>query len=334
MKQFSVNNWNFVPTGFNPANIDSRLQTVTSLTDSIWFSGPGFLQEQNQPDINFKESCADNHPESVTEEISLRTESSRPADCGISRICSRVSSWTKAIRTCRIATTYAFRILDRLRQMKGQHLAIRETSQKEAELIFIRNRPMQLFQYNESITLLKVKGGIPASPPLSQLSPFISKEDILCVCGRLRHSDLHSRQKFPTILPKDHPLTLLILRECHSKIHHQGRIFTVSAVRDSGYFIQNSSKLIKKYLKKCVTCQRLRGSFMEQIMNDLPADRLAPVPRFENSAVDVFGPYTITDGVTTRRRSATKKCWALLFYLFGFPSSTSGAPVSHGRHCL
>ena len=166
---------------------------------------------------------------------------------------------------------------------------------------------MQLFQYNESITLLKVKGGIPASHPLSQLSPFISKEDILCVCGRLRHSDLHSRQKFPTILPKDHPLTLLILRECHSKIPHQGRIFTVSAVRDSGYFIQNSSNLIKKYLKKCVTCQRLRGSFLEQIMNDLPADRLAPVPPFENSAVDVFGPYTITDGVTTRRRSATKK---------------------------
>ena len=87
----------------------------------------------------------------------------------------------------------------------------------------------------------------------------------------------------------------------------------MSAIRDSGYCIQNSSNLIKKYLKNCVTCQRLRGSFMEQIMNDLPADRLAQVPPFENSAVDVFGPYTVADGATTRRSSATKKCWALLF---------------------
>ena len=171
---------------------------------------------------------------------------------------------------------------------------------------------MQLFLYNESITLLKVKRSLPASHPLSQLSPFISNEDILCVGGRLRHSDLHSRQKFPTILLKDHPLTLLILRECHSKTHHQGRIVTTSAIRDSGYCIQNSSNLIKKYLKNCVTCQRLRGSFMEQIMNDLPADRLAQVPPFENSAVDVFSPYTVADGATTRS-SATKKCWALLF---------------------
>ena len=40
LKQFSVNHWNFVPTGSNPADIASRPQTVTSLTDSIWFFRP------------------------------------------------------------------------------------------------------------------------------------------------------------------------------------------------------------------------------------------------------------------------------------------------------
>ena len=76
-----------------------------------------------------------------------------------------------------------------------------------------------------------------------------------------------------------------------------------------------------------LTCRQIGSSTTSAVVPP-------PVPPPENSAVDVFGPYTITDGVTTRRRSATKKCWAQLFYLFGFPSSTSGATVSHGRHCL
>lgn len=48
-------------------------------------------------------------------------------------------------------------------------------------------------------------------------------------------------------------------------------------------------------------------------MADLPPDRLECVPPFTNTGMDVFGPYELTDGMTTRRSNSTKKCWVTIF---------------------
>ena len=48
-------------------------------------------------------------------------------------------------------------------------------------------------------------------------------------------------------------------------------------------------------------------------MADLPSDRLECVPPFSNTGMDVFGPYELTDGVSTRRSKSTKKCWVVIF---------------------
>ena len=47
-------------------------------------------------------------------------------------------------------------------------------------------------------------------------------------------------------------------------------------------------------------------------MADLPSDRLESVPPFSNSGVDVFGPFLVHDGKTTRRTNASKKIWVLI----------------------
>ena len=52
---------------------------------------------------------------------------------------------------------------------------------------------------------------------------------------------------------------------------------------------------------------------MNQIMNDLPPDRLENVPPFSNSGVDVFGPFLINQGSSTRKSPSCRKYWGLLF---------------------
>lgn len=311
LKQFPFSHWSFVPTDSNPADIASRPQTVSSLQDSIWFSGPELLRGDMKLTIDFNLENVNELPECIIENTSLKTHFETSTEDGITRILARVSNLNKAIRICKLATTFALYLYDKLQQRRGLQLAPRVVREDEAKNILIRN--IQSIEYAEVIALLQGNRVIPATNPLFQLSPFINAYDILCVGGRLRHSSLSTNQKYPVILPKKHPITLLVLKHMHESVRHQGRIVTLGALRDAGYFIQQGSNVLKNFIKNCVTCQRLRGNFMDQIMSDLPPDRLAQVPPFENSAVDVFGPYDITDGITTRRKSATKKCWALLF---------------------
>lgn len=148
--------------------------------------------------------------------------------------------------------------------------------------------------------------------PSCFLEPLPRRERDLARRGRLRHSNLPVGEKHPIILAKDSPLTKLLIVYYHQKTHHQGRVITQAALRTAGYFIPKGSSTLKNFLKQCVTCQKLRGPRLEQIMSDLPPDRLECTPPFTHCGMDVFGPYLVTDGISTRRNNASKKCWALL----------------------
>ena len=60
-------------------------------------------------------------------------------------------------------------------------------------------------------------------------------------------------------------------------------------------------------------CRKLRAKPLEQLMADLPSDRLEQTAPFENIGLDVFGPFFIHEGVNTRRSSSTKKIWVVIF---------------------
>ena len=71
--------------------------------------------------------------------------------------------------------------------------------------------------------------------------------------------------------------------------------------------------MIRNFINNCVTCRKLRGLTSIQLMADLPVERLEDVPIFSHIGLDVFGPWYIHEGRTTRRTSATKKIWAVIF---------------------
>ena len=67
--------------------------------------------------------------------------------------------------------------------------------------------------------------------PLYQLDPFVDSDGIVRVGGRLRRVRLEYGEKHPALLPKSHHLANLVVRHCHSQVHHQGRLITHGASR-------------------------------------------------------------------------------------------------------
>ena len=171
---------------------------------------------------------------------------------------------------------------------------------------------MQLEAYGEDLKLLQNSERLPATSPLKKLSPIIDAEGLLRVGGRLEHADLKFEERHPLILPSSHHATTLIVRYYHARVQHQGRHFTLGAIRSHGLWILGGKRLINSVINSCIKCKKLRGRQQIQKMADLPVDRLTPAPPFSFVGLDVFGPWLVS-ARRTRGGVANSKRWAVLF---------------------
>ena len=64
--------------------------------------------------------------------------------------------------------------------------------------------------------------------PLKILSPVIDSDGIIRIGSRLANSDLSNEARHPVIIPKDHPVSNLIIAHFHEKCNHQGRGMTLN----------------------------------------------------------------------------------------------------------
>lgn len=192
-------------------------------------------------------------------------------------------------------------------QCKEPHTA--EQLSKAQSLII---KCVQRETYNKEFTCLTAGKDIAKDSPLRRLSPCVDEDGLLRIGGRLEHSTLNTKEKFPFIIPGHSHLAKLLVRHYHEKVKHQGRIFTEGSVRMAGFWIIGAKKCINSTLHKCVVCKKLRGRTVEQKMADLPPDRLSTEPPFTYVGLDVFGPWTVTTR-RTRGGQANSKRWAVLF---------------------
>ena len=100
---------------------------------------------------------------------------------------------------------------------------------------------------------------LPARASLSDLSPFVDDQGTLRVGGRLRDSNFPADVKHPILLSGEHPVTLMIIQDCHEQTNHQGRYVTLGRIRLNGFHILKSNTVVKKFIRECVICRRLRG---------------------------------------------------------------------------
>ncbi|CAB4028576.1 Hypothetical predicted protein [Paramuricea clavata] len=122
------------------------------------------------------------------------------------------------------------------------------------------------------------------------LAPFL-QDKIVRVGGRLNHSPLSYDENHPILLPSDHVISRLVVKDAHNRVIHAGRERTLCETRRK-FWLARGRNVVKKIVRECVTCRRLRQYPYTTLMADLPPERLKPFsPPFSVTGVDLFGPF-------------------------------------------
>ena len=142
---------------------------------------------------------------------------------------------------------------------------------------------------------------------ISRLDPFLDKDGIIPVGGRLDNCFINNNCKHPILLSKDGKVVTLIIQHHHKMAAHGGSGISLNQVRSSRYWIVGANLAVKNFIYRCVDCERLRERFGEQKMEDLLACRLTETAPFTHCGVDIFDPF-----IVKQRRSEVKRYGTML----------------------
>ena len=119
---------------------------------------------------------------------------------------------------------------------------------------------------------------------------------------------MHEKAQHPIILPKNHHVSRLVARQGHEfQSGHSGKEYVLSLIRQK-FWIVGARLLVKRVLRECVLCKRLKGKPGVQQMADLPSERVTlDNPTFYYVGVDCFGPFAV------KRGQSKLKCYGCLF---------------------
>lgn len=334
--------WRYVETTLNPADLATRGVAAEHLKDARWLHGPEFLKEAspNSPST-FEAIALDLQDPEVRSQVTTYTADVVTVQgLGAERF-SRFSSFTSLRRALAnlivMVKERKVASADHAPKDQTEKIGHRIPSEKlpkrlprppsvtelmQAEMVMIRTVQNECFtdemellrgvENTEGRDRSRQRKNLLKKSSLYRLDPFVDSEGVLRVGGRLRRSHLSFPEKHPSLLPKGHHLSQLIVRHQHEKTHHQGRQITHGAVRTAGFWIVGGHGEASKVISSCVICRKLRGARLTQHMADLPSDRTETPPPFTNVGCDVFGPWSIQ---TRKLRGgvANSKRWGLVF---------------------
>jgi hypothetical protein len=312
-----VNQWKYVDTKENPADDASRGMEIHSfLEQQRWIRGPEFLW---RPEIEWPE-----YPETVKEigdyDLEIKTAHSTIIEQNdLLKRLEYFSQWSRVkkvvawlLRSLKPKYEQAIPMTrnnaKKISEQKPRPITVDEM--EKAEIVILKLA--QNDSFSDEIAALKEVLAENHSDPrakirrerkriktissLFRLDPFIDRNGLLRVGGRLGKSrSLPEDLMHPVILPKKSHITTLVIRHSHEKVAHAGRGNSLNELR-SKYWITNANSAVRHYISKCVRCRRLRTVVGEQMMADLPKDRVTPAPPFTYCAVDYFGPYLVKEG--------------------------------------
>ncbi|XP_036347929.1 uncharacterized protein LOC118757311, partial [Rhagoletis pomonella] len=143
---------------------------------------------------------------------------------------------------------------------------------------------------------------------LLQLSPYIDKDGVLRVNGRIDAASwLPISSGHPIILPPKHYFAKLVVMHYHKVMRHQKTEATICEIRRH-YWIPQLRTLLRSVITHCLECRLRKVQPEPPQMAPLPIDRLTPYIRpFSYTGLDYFGPIAVTI------RRSTEKRWVALF---------------------
>ncbi|KAL0893471.1 hypothetical protein ABMA27_013673 [Loxostege sticticalis] len=310
--------WLYVQSQDNPADLISRGVDPQALPGcALWWNGPAFLQEKGYkfennkvhlPVENLPEMKSAACPTNSSDVVLITVKENEFLQSFINRY-SDINRMTRILAyVMRFCDNLKLKVADKNIKLEKRFLSANEL--QKALLVLIR--------YDQSINfhneIHALKSGKEINGSLKPLHPFIDKENILRVGGRLQNSDISYTQKHPIILVKGSYITTLIIRSEHARLLHAGPKLLLSSLNQK-YWITNGIREVKKITHKCITCFKLKSSAAKQLMGSLPSDRVVQSLRaFQKVGMDFAGPVEVKQ--SRIRRSVTGKGYILVFVCF------------------
>ena len=261
--------WKHEPTKQNPADLLTRGLSVPTLIDEkSWWKGPAFLtqEERGWPEKKIgikKESKIEvrkQYQEHSQECSFLYTMTEDHLD--LTRYCS----WT---RLTRVSTTVNHFLENCcLPSMLHKKAALGPEKIITSEMHFVRLAQQE--EFRDEIQALKSGKGLPGQSKLLPLKPVTDEEGALRCDGRLKFADcLPWEARYPIILPRNHQITKLIIKDSHEKNQHGGTN-QVLAQLSSGFWIVSAREAIRDWEKECFMCRRRKVPPAKQVMAPIP----------------------------------------------------------------
>ncbi|XP_019699633.2 uncharacterized protein LOC109504397 [Harpegnathos saltator] len=291
----------------NPADCASRgLLGHNILNQSLWWRGPSWLSQSVNawpPLFTYAADAAALKEKLVVLHISEPLQSWD--------LFSRFSSWPKLLRV----VAYIQRFASACRRGKlstpnaespGQALTAVECS--NARTFILKHVQMELFW--NTIRTLRKNQELPSNDPLLSLRPFLDRDGIVRVGGRISRAPLPFETRHLILLAL-HRLTKLIINHAHLRTLHAGIQLTMGILRRDFWIIQARS-LVREQIHQCIACVNERAAMSTQLMGDLPKERVsAPTRSFIHCGLDYARPVFIR--VSAGRGIVSHKAYIALF---------------------
>ena len=259
--------------------------------------GPSYEQQWRQEDWPKSEvasTLSHEDPEVKGQEAVAFAIQTQPESELVEKLIASYSHWMRLVRT-----VACFKSLARQDKSSESESRVGAPQLQQAEDSLIIH--VQEQYYSEELIALRAGRGVSPSSPLYKFGPSLVK-GIIVAAGRLKNASLPREAKEPPIIPHEHPIAEKIVRFTHEKTAHSGREYVVAEIRRK-YWITGVRGLVKRVLRKCMTCRRQDARPCEQQMGDLPPDRVTSGgPAFMSVGVDYFGPIAVKRGRGREKR--------------------------------
>ncbi|XP_055309642.1 uncharacterized protein LOC129573281 [Sitodiplosis mosellana] len=309
--------WHHVASNDNPADLISRGASPKDiLSKPLWLNGPFWLRQPESSWPEQKVVITSQHKEQIDAEC---RELSGDKFC-VSRIMFRggddtllnsISSWRKLVRV----TGYVLRLIQNMRvkvtnkrskkadQRKviaGRYIRVHEL--EKAANFWIKLEQAEHYQ-KEIRCIASGDDKLPTNSKIAALHPFLDENGVLRGRGRIGKAKAEYSRIHPVIVPPNSKACSMILQQAHEDTLHGGVQLMMIYIRNH-YWIPRLRAELRLIVRKCVTCVRQAGETSQQIMADLPMERLIPARPFVKCGVDLAGPFNIR--LTDRRYMATR----------------------------
>ncbi|XP_055614851.1 uncharacterized protein LOC129761163 [Toxorhynchites rutilus septentrionalis] len=296
--------WSHISGAHNPADIITRGMNPAFLRDSsLWWCGPTWLIEDKSmwpPTVNITAGDM---------EIARQEERS-------SLTCSQQVVLTNEFFSLRSSlpaliriTALILRFAHNARRINRENKRFGFITQSEHDVAL-----MKLIQLSQTESFPEERASlfeghqVKESSRMNALNPVLLN-GIIHVGGRLRNAAISTGRKHPIILDHHHPLTKLILRYYHLKYFHAGQQLLISTVRER-YWPLNIRRAVRQIIHECVACFRNKPKLQDQLMADLPQERVNAAPAFLKVGVDYCGPFLMS---YPGRKARPIKCFVAVF---------------------